>query len=141
MILSRLTTFTWKACFARVRLIYSSIVKLAIIYDNLVWYASHERSNNFSATTTQFMKIQKIVLRIVFEDFRITSLKILKEETHVQFIHFHLSHLQVTIRNRLNKHEHRTLIKNFCNQIKNRFVDTREKRRQHDILTLNERKQ
>jgi hypothetical protein len=36
MILSRLTTFTWKTCFARARLIYSSIVKLAIIYDNLV---------------------------------------------------------------------------------------------------------
>jgi hypothetical protein len=87
------------------------------------------------------MKIQKIALRIVFENFRVISLKILKEETHVQFIHFHLSHLQVTTRDRLNKHEHRMLINDFCNRIKSRLVDAREKRRQHDILTSNERKQ
>jgi peroxiredoxin family protein len=141
MILSRLTTFTWTTCFAHARLIYLSIVKLAIIYDNFVWYASHKRSNNVSATTTQFMKIQKVVLRIVFEDSRVTSLKILKEKTHVQFIHLHLSHLQVTIRDWLNKHEHRTLINDFCNRIKNRLVDAHERRQQHDILMSNERKQ
>ncbi len=50
-------------------------------------------------------------------------------------------HLQVTIRDRLNKHEHRMLINDFCNQIKSRFIDAREKRRQHDILTSDERKQ
>jgi hypothetical protein len=83
MILSRLTTFTWETCFARARLIYSSVVRFAIIYDSFVWYASHERSNSVSATTTQLMKIQKIALRIVFESFRVTSLKILKEKTHV----------------------------------------------------------
>jgi hypothetical protein len=141
MTLSRLTTFTWEACFARARLIYSSVVRFAIIYDSFVWYASHERSNSVSATTTQLMKIQKIALRIVFESFRVTFLKILKEKTHVQFIHFHLSHLQATIRDRLNRHEHRTLIDDFCNRIKNRFVDARERRRQHDILTSDERKQ
>jgi hypothetical protein len=141
MIFSRLTTFTWKTCFARARLIYSLIVRLAIIYDSLVWYASHERSNSVSATTTQFMKIQKVALRIVFEDFRVTFLKILKKKTHVQFIHLHLSHLQATARNRLNKHEHRMLINDFCNRIKSRLVDAREKRRQHDILTSDERKQ
>jgi uncharacterized protein (DUF486 family) len=141
MILSRFMTFTWKTCFARARLIYSSVVKFAIIYDNFVWYASHERSNNINATTTQFMKIQKVALHIVFEDFRITFLKILRKETHVQLIYFHLSHLQIIIRNRLNKHEHRTLINHFCNRIKNRFADARERRRQHDILTSNERKQ
>jgi hypothetical protein len=141
MILSRFTTFTWETYFARVRLIYSSVVRLVIIYDNFVWYASHERSNSVSATTTQFRKIQKIALRIVFEDFRVTSLKILKEETHVQFIHLHLSHLQVTVRDRLNKHEHRTLIKDFCKRIKSDLANARDRRWQHDILTSNERKQ
>jgi hypothetical protein len=75
------------------------------------------------------MKIQKIALRIVFESFRVTFLKILKEKTHVQFFHLHLFHLQITIRNRLNKHDHRTLINDFCNRIKSRFVNAREKRR------------
>jgi hypothetical protein len=87
------------------------------------------------------MKMQKIVLRIVSEDFRITSLKIFKKETHVQFIHFHLSHLQIVVKNRLIKHEHRTLIEDFCNRIKNRLIEARERRRQREVITSNERKQ
>jgi hypothetical protein len=65
----------------------------------------------------------------------------LKEETHIQFIHLHLSHLQVVVRNRLIKHEHRTLIEDFCNRIKSRLVEARERRRQREVLTSNERKQ
>ncbi len=141
LILSQLTTFTWKACFARARLIYLSIIRFAIIYENSVWYASHERSNSVSVTTTQLMKMQKIALRIVSKNFRVTSLKILKEETHVQLIHLHLSHLQVVIKNRLIKHEHRTLIEDFCNRIKNKLIEAREKRRQREVITSNERKQ
>ncbi len=139
--LSRLIAFTWKACFARARLIYSLIIESAIIYENSIWYASHERSNSVSVTTTQFMKMQKIALRIVSKSFRVTSLKILKEETHIQFIHLHLSHLQAVVKNRLIKHEHRTLIEDFCNRIKNKLIKAREKRRQREIITSNERKQ
>jgi hypothetical protein len=87
------------------------------------------------------MKMQKIALRIVSKDFRITSLKILKKETHVQFIHFHLSHLKVVVKNRLIKHEHRTLIEDFCNRIKNKLIETRERQRQREVITSNERKQ
>jgi hypothetical protein len=87
------------------------------------------------------MKMQKIALRIVSENFRITSLKILKEETHIQFIHFHLFHLQTVVKNRLIKHEHRTLIENFCNRIKNKLIEARERRRQREVITSNERKQ
>jgi hypothetical protein len=87
------------------------------------------------------MKMQKIALRIVSKNFRVTSLKILKEETHVQLIHLHLSHLQVVIKNRLIKHEHRTLIEDFCNRIKNKLIEAREKRRQREVITSNERKQ
>jgi hypothetical protein len=87
------------------------------------------------------MKMQKTALRIVSKDFRVTSLEILKEETHIQFIHLHLSHLQVVVKNRLIKHEHRTLIEDFCNRIKSRLVEARERRRQREVLTSNERKQ
>jgi hypothetical protein len=87
------------------------------------------------------MKMQKIALRIVSEDFRITSLKILKRETHVQFIHLHLFHLQVVVKDQLIKHEHRTLIEDFCNRIKSRLVEARERRRQREVTTSNERKQ
>jgi hypothetical protein len=141
LIFSRFIAFTWKARFARARLIYSLIIKFAIIYESSIWYTLHERSNNVSATTTQFMKMQKIVLRIVLKSFRVTSLKILKEKTYIQFIHFHLSHLQVVVKNRLIKHEHCTLIDDFCDQIKNRLFEAREKRRQRELITSKKRKQ
>jgi hypothetical protein len=87
------------------------------------------------------MKMQKIVLRIVSKDFRITSLKILKEETHVQFIHLHLFYLQIVVKDQLIKHEHRTLIEDFCNRIKNKLIEARERRRQREITTSSKRKQ
>jgi hypothetical protein len=87
------------------------------------------------------MKMQKIVLRIVSNNFQIKSLKILKKETHVQFIHLYLFHLQIVIKDRLIKHEHRTLIKDFCNRIKNKLIEARKRRRQNEVITSSERKQ
>jgi hypothetical protein len=49
--------------------------------------------------------------------------------------------LQAVVKNRLIKHEHRTLIEDFCNRIKNKLIKAREKRRQREIITSNERKQ
>ncbi len=85
--------------------------------------------------------MQKIALHIVSKDFRITLLKILKKETYVQFIHFYLSHLQIVVKNRLIKHEHRTLINDFCNQIKNKLIEARENCCQREIITSNKCKQ
>jgi hypothetical protein len=141
LIFSRLIAFTWDAYFARARLIYSSIIKFAITYESSIWYALHERSNSVNATTTQFMKMQKIVSRIVSKSFRVTSLKILKKKTYIQLIHLHLSHMQVVVKDWLTKHEHRTLIDDFCNQIKNKLIEARERRRQREVITSNERKQ
>ncbi len=60
---------------------------------------------------------------------------------YIQFIHLHLFYLQVVVKNRLTKHEHCTLINDFCNRIKNKLIETREKQRQREITTSNERKQ
>jgi hypothetical protein len=49
--------------------------------------------------------------------------------------------LQVVVRDRLIKHEHRTLIEDFCNRIKSRLIEARERRRQREVTTSNERKQ
>jgi hypothetical protein len=85
--------------------------------------------------------MSKIALRIISKHFRVTSLKILQKKTYVQFIHFHLSRLQVLVKNRLIKHEHRTIIKDFCNWVKSKLIEARERRRQREVTTLNERKQ
>jgi hypothetical protein len=53
-------------------------------------------------------------------------------------MHLHLSHLQVVIRDRLIKHEHRTLIEDFCNRIKNKLIEARERRRRSkDVFETN----
>jgi hypothetical protein len=49
--------------------------------------------------------------------------------------------LQVVIKNRLIKREHRTLIEDFCNRIKSKLVEARKRRRQREVITSNERKQ
>jgi hypothetical protein len=51
-----------------------------------------------------------------------------EKKTHVQFIHLYLFHLQIVVKNRLIKHEHRTLIKDFYNRIKNKLIETHERR-------------
>jgi hypothetical protein len=49
--------------------------------------------------------------------------------------------LQIVVKNRLIKQKHSTLIDDFCNRIKSKLIETRERRRQREILTSNERKQ
>jgi hypothetical protein len=78
-IFSRFTAFTWNTCFARVRLIYSLIIRFAVIYESSNWYALQKRSNSVNATTTQLMKMQKIALHIILKSFRVTFLKIFKK--------------------------------------------------------------
>jgi hypothetical protein len=87
------------------------------------------------------MKMQKIALHIVSKDVRITLLKFLKKEMHIQFIHLHLFHLQIVVKNRLIKREHCTLIEDFCNRINNKLIKARERRRQREVITSSERKQ
>jgi hypothetical protein len=57
LILSRLIAFTWKACFSKVRLIYSTIIRSIIIYDFIIWHASHERSNSVVVATKKLVRL------------------------------------------------------------------------------------
>ncbi len=81
--LSRLTAFTWSACFSRARLIYSIVVRLTIIYDSIVWHASHERSNSVVAATKKLIKLQQQSLRQINDSFKAVSMQILEAKTHV----------------------------------------------------------
>jgi hypothetical protein len=86
LILSRLIAFTWKACFSRIRLIYTTIIRLIIIYDFIIWHASHERSNNVVVATKKLIKLQQQNLRLINDNFKTISMHILEIETHVQLI-------------------------------------------------------
>jgi hypothetical protein len=46
LILLRLIAFTWKACFSKIQLIYTTIIRSIIIYDFTFWHASHKNQND-----------------------------------------------------------------------------------------------
>jgi hypothetical protein len=56
-------------------------------------------------------------------------MQILETETHVQLNQLHMTRLQMFFKQRMKKHKHDELIKNFCRQIKHRLSETRVRRR------------
>ncbi len=138
--LSRLIAFTWRTCFSRVRLIYTTVIRSTIIYDSIIWHASHERSNSVVVTTKKLVKLQQQSLRLICDNFKTVSMQILEAETHVQLIQLHMIRLQMFFRQRMKKHRHDELIESFCRQIKHRLSETRERRRRKARKTSIERK-
>jgi hypothetical protein len=86
LILSRLIAFMWKACFSRIKLIYSTIIRSIIIYDFIIWHASHERSNSVVVATKKLIRLQQQNLRLINDNFKAISMQILETKTHVQLI-------------------------------------------------------
>jgi hypothetical protein len=74
LILSRLIAFTWEACFSRIKLIYTTIIWLIIIYDFTIWHASHERSNSVVVATKELIKLQQQNLRLINDNFKTISM-------------------------------------------------------------------
>ncbi len=140
LIFSRLIAFTWKACFSRIRLIYSTIIRSIIIYDFIIWHASHERSNDVVVATKKLVRLQQQNLRLINDNFKTISMQILETKTHVQLIQLHMTRLQIFFKQRMKKHKHDELIENFCRQIKHRLFETRRRRRRKTKETSIERK-
>ncbi len=129
LILSRLIAFTWKACFSRIKLIYTTIIRSIIIYDFITWHASHERSNNVVVATKKLVKLQQQNLRLISDNFKTISMQILETKTHVQLIQLHMTRLQILFKRRMKKHKHDVLIESLCRQIKHRLFEARRRRR------------
>ncbi len=140
MILSKLIAFTWEICFSKIKLIYTTIIRSIIIYDSTIWHASHERSNSVVVTTKKLIKLQQQNLCLICDNFKTISMQILETKTHVQLIQLHMIRLQMFFKQRMKKHRHDELIKNFCRQIKHRSFETRERRRKKAKKTSIERK-
>jgi hypothetical protein len=120
--LIKLTIFTWKACFKKIKHVYSVVVRSIITYDSSTWHASHDRSNTTLFLTNKLINLQKQNLRTISEAFRTTSRKILNVETQMQFIELHLAYLQTKIRMRLHEDSHNALIIKHCDRIKRQLI-------------------
>jgi hypothetical protein len=127
--LSRLIAFTWEICFSRIKLIYTTIIQSIIIYDFIIWHASHERSNSVVVATKTLIKLQQQSLRLINNNFKTISMQILETKTHVQLIQLHMTRVQIFFKQRMKKHRHDVLIMNFCRQIKHRLFEARRRRR------------
>ncbi len=132
--------FTWKACFSRVRLIYTTIIRSIITYDFIIWHASHERSNSVVVATKKLIKLQQQSLRLINDNFKRISMQILETKTHVQLIQLNMTRLQIFFKQRMKKHKHDVLIENFCRQIKHRLFEARRRRRRRTEKTSTARK-
>jgi hypothetical protein len=140
LILSRLIAFTWETCFSRIKLIYSTIIRSIIIYDFIIWHASHECSNSVVVATKKLVRLQQQSLRLINDNFKTISMQILETKTHVQLIQLHMTRLQILFKQRMKKHKHDELIESFCRQIKHRLFEARKRRRRRTKETSTERK-
>jgi ribosome-associated translation inhibitor RaiA len=138
--LIKLTIFTWKACFKKIKHMYNVVVRFVITYDSSTWHASHDRSNTILSLTNKFINLQKQSLRTINETFRTTSREILNVETQMQLIELHLAYLQTNIRMRLHEDSHNALIIKHCDRIKRKLIQTRERRRRQVDITSKKRK-
>jgi hypothetical protein len=90
MIFTKLSIFIWKTIFRKTRMLYIFVVRSILTYDVFVW---HMLKNKKSRMINKLAIIQNHCLRSIFESFRITSISIVKVETHVVFIDLHLNQL------------------------------------------------
>jgi hypothetical protein len=72
--------------------------------------------------------------------FRVTLDQLLDVETQIQSIKLHLAYFQIKTRMRLQKESHDMLIIDYCNKIKRKLTQSRNRRRRLADFTSNERK-
>jgi hypothetical protein len=72
--------------------------------------------------------------------FRVTLDQLLDVETQIQSIELHLIYFQIKTRMCLQEKSHDTLIIDYCNKIKRKFTQSRNRRRRSADFTSSERK-
>jgi hypothetical protein len=132
MIFTKLSIFIWKAIFRKIRVLYIFVVRLALIYDVFVW---HMLKNKKSRMINKFAIIQNRCLRSIFESFRVTSISILKAETHVAFIDLHLSQLQTQIKYCMRIANMSNIIRKECKSITSKLSNDFDRSRMHKLTS------
>lgn len=124
--LSRITTSTWGACFAKARQVYSAVVRPAITFESTVWYSPCGRPDGSKRVDKKPSDIQRECLRVVSGSFRATPQLIVEAESHVMPIQLHLAQLQAKGRKRLQENSHVQRISTFCDKIKRKLTALKE---------------
>ena len=100
MALTKISTSTWGASFARARQVYTAVVRPAMTYGSIVWHTPKDVNRNKSITSNLAV-IQNRCLRTVAGAFKATPIPVLEAETHIVPIDVYLDQLQAKARYRL----------------------------------------
>jgi hypothetical protein len=113
-------------------MLYIFVVRSILIYDVFVW---HMLKNKNSKMINKLAVMQNRCLRNIFESFRVTSISILKAETHVAFIDLHLNQLQIQIKYRMRIASISNIIRKEYKSIKSKLSNDSEEFRMHKFIS------
>ena len=92
LILTKINTFIWETTLARAKIVYSAVIRPAIIYEFIVWQTHKENSNVITLTTQKTLnRIQNKYLRIIAEAYKIILIFEFKKKTNLSFIIMYLN--------------------------------------------------
>ena len=115
--LSKITTSTWGATFAKARHIYTAVIRPAMTYGSAVWHAPPELKGLPRVVENKLSVIQNRCLRIVSGAYKATPIKALEAETVVAPIALHLQQLQAKLRYRMRSAGNTKFINKACTRI------------------------
>ena len=118
--LTKISTSTWGASFAKARQVYTAVVRPAMTYGSTVWHTPREIKKN-KATTSKLSVMQDKCLRTVTGAFKATPVEVLEAETFIAPMELHLDNLQIKARYRLLAAGQAKLISKACNTIANKL--------------------
>ena len=128
--LSRLTVSTWGATLAKIRTLYSSVVRPSITYISTTWKILKNIHQHSKTLDNKLNVIQNDCLKTVIEVYKITSIKVLKAKAMTKSIIKHMNNLQVKTKFRLKTEGGRVLIEKTCAGIARKLQNRRGRRGQ-----------
>ncbi len=128
MIFTKMSTFTWNVIFRKIRMLYTFVIRSALIYETTIWHIFKTKKTRI---ISKLAVIQNRCLRSIFEIFRVTFVSILEIETHVFFIDLHLNQLQTHARYRMRIEDMSLMIRRKCDKITHKLSTSSDRLRIH----------
>ncbi len=128
MTFTKMSTFTWDVIFRKIRMLYTFVIRSALIYEATIWHTFKTKKTKI---INKLAVIQNKCLRSIFEVFRVTFVSILEIETHVFFIDLHLNQLQTHARYRMRIENMSLMICRECDKITHKLSTSLDRSRIH----------
>lgn len=119
--LSRISTSTWGATFAKARHVYTAVVRPAMTYGSAAWHLPAEVGKTSRTIESKMAVLQNKCLRTVSGAFKATPIKALDAETPVAPLSLHLNCLQAKARARMRATGQSRVIAKQCKKIEEKL--------------------